>query len=253
MAASPATTFVPTLPSHGRIACRRCFASDEQSQTVGKWRMVNDPAAWGSANPTVLLLGFSKGFTQADAFRTRRFEDVPFKDMRTRLTEELQLLGIIGKSETVDQKMVSTEIEIGFGSFVRCSLSRINTKGKLVCSGEVMPKAFSEEIMVHVETCARTYLARLPATVKLVLLLGTTDTYMKGCRSIIQSLYGDGFAQINDVSYRTGDIVWVHVSHASRMNGHHSTWMSGDSSTKPGQKRNLAMDAIRLSGVSPRP
>src|SRR4051812_25608916 len=91
-----------TLPPHGLIACRRCFSSDEQSQAVGKWRMVNDPAAWGAATPTILILGFSKGFTQADAFRTGRFEDIPFKDMRSRLTEELRLLGIIGKSEVID-------------------------------------------------------------------------------------------------------------------------------------------------------
>jgi hypothetical protein len=130
------------FPTHGRIACRRCFTSDEQSQTVGKWQMVNDPAAWGSATPWVLLLGFSKGFTQANAFKTGRFEDIPFKDMRSRLTEELRLLGIIGKSETVDEKMVATETDMAFGSFVRCSLSRTNRKGKLVCTGEVMPKAF---------------------------------------------------------------------------------------------------------------
>jgi hypothetical protein len=161
MATSFVTSCSAALPAHGRIACRRCFTSDEQSQKVGKWRMVNDPAAWGAATPTVLLLGFSKGFTQADAFRTGRFEDIPFKDMRPRLTEELRLLGIIGKTETVDQKMVATEAEIGFGSFVRCSLSRTNKMGKLVCTGEVMPKAFAEEIAVNVETCARTYLAEL--------------------------------------------------------------------------------------------
>src|SRR5690348_13165688 len=53
------------LPSHGRIACRRCFAGTDEVLTLGKWRVVNDPGAWGSATPTVLVLGFSKGFTQA--------------------------------------------------------------------------------------------------------------------------------------------------------------------------------------------
>src|SRR5712664_2957981 len=95
-----------TLPPHGRIACRRCFSGNGSTQTIGKWQMVNDPAAWGSATPRILILGFSKGFTQANAFRSDRFEDIPFKDMRTRLTEELRFLGVIGKSETVDQKMV---------------------------------------------------------------------------------------------------------------------------------------------------
>jgi hypothetical protein len=246
MSMSPAS---PSFPTHGRIACRRCFTSNEQSQTVGKWQMVNDPAAWGSTTPSVLLLGFSKGFTQANAFRTGRFEDIPFKDMRPRLTEELRLLGIIGKSETVDKKMVATETDMAFGSFVRCSLSRTNKEGKLVCTGEVMPKAFAEEISVNLETCARTYLADLPSSVKLVLLLGTTDAYIKGCRNVVQSLYRDRFLEINDVSYRTGSITWVHVSHPSGMNGHHNIWMRGDPSTKPGLKRNLAMKAIQFSGA----
>ncbi|MGZ5121053.1 MAG: hypothetical protein ACXWCK_33715 [Burkholderiales bacterium] len=105
-----------TLPPHGRISCRRCFSGAESTQTIGKWQMVNDPAAWGSATPRILILGFSKGFTQANAFRSGRFEDIPFKDMRTRLTEELRLLGVIGSSEAVDQKMVASETEIGFGS-----------------------------------------------------------------------------------------------------------------------------------------
>jgi hypothetical protein len=141
-------TLAPTptanLLQHGRIACRRCFSSDDSTQTIGKWQMVNDPAAWGSANPTILILGFSKGFTQANAFRSGRFEDIPFKDMRTRLTEEMRMLGVIGKSEIIDQKMVATETEIGFGSLVRCSLSRVNKKGVLACTGEVMPKAIDD-------------------------------------------------------------------------------------------------------------
>lgn len=232
---------------HGRIACRRCFSGDDNAQMIGKWQMVNDPAAWGSANPTILILGFSKGFTQANAFRSGRFEDIPFKDMRTRLTEEMRMLGVIGKLETIDQKMVATEAKLGFGSLVRCSLSRINKKGVLACTGEVMPKAFSEEISSNLKTCAKTFLGDLPPSVRLVLMLGTTDSYIEGCREVVRSLHSPGFAEINEVSYRTGDVVWVHVSHPSGLNGHHPTWMAGDQSTTPGKKRNLAIEAIRLS------
>lgn len=238
-----------TLPSHGRLACRRCFSGGHPTQMIGKWQMVNDPAAWGSATPRILILGFSKGFTQANAFRSGRFEDIPFKDMRARLTEELRLLGVITKSETVDQKMVASETEIGFGSLVRCSLSRMNKKGVLACTGEVMPKAFTEEISTSLTMCAETFLADLPSTVRLVLLLGTTDSYIKGCRGVVRSLYGSRFSDINEVSYRTGDVVWAHVSHPSGLNGHHPVWMTGDPSTKPGGKRDLAIQAIRLSGA----
>ena len=63
-----------TLPSHGHITCRRCFTTDGNTQMIGKWQMVNDPAAWGSASPEILILGFSKGFTQANAFRSGRLD-----------------------------------------------------------------------------------------------------------------------------------------------------------------------------------
>lgn len=248
------TTLTPiapnTLPPHGRITCRRCFTADDHTQMIGKWQMVNDPAAWGSASPEILILGFSKGFTQANAFRSGRLEDIPFKNMRIRLTEELRLLGVIGATETVDQKIVGTEIKFAFGSLVRCSLSRFNAKGKLGCTGEVMPKAFTEEISSKLRNCAETFLTNLPASVRLVLMLGTTDSYIAGCRDVIRSLHRTQFTDINPVSYRTGDVIWIHVSHPSGLNGHHPAWMAGDPATKPGHKQNLALAAVRLSRIA---
>jgi hypothetical protein len=245
-------TLAPTptanLLQHGRLACRRCFSSDDNTQTIGKWQMVNDPAAWGSANPTILILGFSKGFTQANAFRSGRFEDIPFKDMRTRLTEEMRMLGVIDETEIIDQRMVATETEIGFGSLVRCSLSRVNKKGALACTGEVMPKAFTEEISANLKTCAKIFLGDLPSSVRLVLMLGITDSYIDGCREIVRS-FAPRFSEINDVSYRTGDVVWVHISHPSGLNGNHPAWMAGDASTTSGLKQNLAIKAIATSSA----
>lgn len=250
MAVMPKATDLTTLPPHGRITCRRCFTTDNEAQMIGKWQMVNDPAAWGSATPEILILGFSKGFTQANAFRSDRFENIPFKKMRARLTDELQLLGLLGAAETVDQKFAAAETKFAFGSLVRCSLSRFNAKGILSCTGEVMPKAFTEEISSKVHKCAETFLTNLPASVRLVLMLGTTDSYIGGCRDIIRTLHGAQFSDINAVSYRTSDIVWIHVSHPSGLNGHHQNWMAGDPATKPGQKQNLALAAIQLSSIA---
>jgi hypothetical protein len=86
-------------------------------------------------------------------------------------------------------------------------------------------------------------------SVRLVLMLGTTDAYIKGCRSLVHSLYGPAFSDIDEVSYRTADVVWVHASHPSPLNGHHRDWMTGDPSTKPGRKQNLALAAVRSSGI----
>lgn len=240
-----------TFPSHGPITCRCCFVGTEaDSQMRGKWKVVNDPGAWGSGDPEIVLLGFSKGFTQADAYRTRPFDDVPFRDMRARLTAALQAVHILEQNETVDEKMRASERRIAFGSLVRCSLSRLNDKsGRMECTGQVMPKAFSEEVAPVVRRCAETYLRGLPSRTKLVLMLGTTDEYIRCCKQLIKSLYGDQFRDVNEVGYRTDQVHWVHISHPSRSNGHHSDWVSGTPDTKTGNKRLLAEKVIQSSGV----
>jgi len=45
------------LPTHGPIACRKCFSNAEPVIDEGPWRAVNDPGAWGSHSPEVLVLG----------------------------------------------------------------------------------------------------------------------------------------------------------------------------------------------------
>src|SRR5215211_4495813 len=122
------TTSHAHLPAHGPIACRRCFTGPDPVQDVGSWRMVNDPGAWGSTTPRVPVLGFSKGFTQANAYKNGNFEAVPFARMRPRLTEVLQVVGVLDESDIVDHRMVATETELAFGSLVRCSLSRWNER-----------------------------------------------------------------------------------------------------------------------------
>jgi len=234
------------LPAHGPIACRRCFTDAAPQRDLGPWRVVNDPGAWGSSAPEILVLGFSKGFTQAALARTGRFEDIPFAKMRPRLTEVLRVLGVLGPDETVDARMVASERRLAFGSLVRCSLSRLNeASGKRECTGPIMTKAFAEaQAAPIVRRCAETHLQQLPASVRLVLMLGTGDAYIEGCRGVVRSLHGPRFAPLNPVAYRTGTTVWVHVSHPSGMNGYHSAWMRGDPAEKQGQKRLLAMKVV---------
>jgi hypothetical protein len=108
-----------------------------------------------------------------------------------------------------------------------------------------MAKAFTEAAVAPiVKRCAETYLKHLPPTVRLVVMLGTGDAYINGCRQTIQALYGSAFTALNEVAYRTGPVTWVHVSHPSGLNGYHKDWMAGDPATKQGRKRRLAMEAV---------
>ncbi|MBB4199647.1 hypothetical protein CCR94_07230 [Rhodoblastus sphagnicola] len=239
---------IATFPAHGPIACRRCFgASTDETLTIGRWQAVNDPGAWGSAAPRILVLGFSKGFTQAGAYKTGKFENVPFKGMRPRLTEMLQALGLLQRGHAIDPTMRADEKDFAFGSLVRCSLARSNDDGRLECTGAVMPKAFSEEIASVTRGCAETYLTNLPSSVRLVLMLGTTDGYIKSCKKLIRSIHGSTYADINDVSYRAGGAIFVHVSHPSGLNGHHPKWMAGDMATPSGMKRKMAEAGVRAA------
>lgn len=234
------------FPAHGPIACRRCFTEAAPQMDLGPWRVVNDPGAWGSATPEILVLGFSKGFTQAALARAGRFEDIPFARMRPRLTEVLQALNLLGPDERVDPRMIAGERRFAFGSLVRCSLSRVDARSaKHACTGPIMAKAFTEAQAVPiVRRCAETHLRDLPASVRLVLMLGTGDAYIAGCREVIRQLHGPRFAILNPVAYRTGATVWAHVSHPSGLNGYHPAWMRGDPGDKQGRKRRFAMDAV---------
>lgn len=239
------------LPRHGWIACRKCLSPSETELRTGAWKVVNDPAAWGSSRPSVLVLGFSKGFTQSDAGRSGRFEDVPFKGMRPRLSETLSALGVLNRGEDVTDRVAATETELAFGSLVRCSLSRFNPKKqRLECTGAIMPKAFNEEVAPLVRNCGETFLRRLPESLKLIVMLGTGDAYIAGCRALVQQLHSKSFAIVNDVAYRAGGVLWVHASHPSGLNGHHTSWMEGSPTDKQGRKRLLAQSAIGSVALS---
>jgi hypothetical protein len=228
--------------------CRKCFSGLEAAEDVGQWRVINDPGAWGASEPSVLVLGFSKGFTQASAALDRDFEAVPFKGMRPRLTLALRRIGLLGQHESVDDKLLCSEKKFAFGSLVRCSLSRMNSKtGVRSCTGDIMPKAFVEPVKDTVKRCVETYLSNLPASLKLVTMLGTGNAYIAGCRNVIHSIYGSAFQVVNEVAYSTPGVTWVHVAHPSGMNGHFDNWLNGEESTASGRKLKLALDALSKS------
>lgn len=243
-----------SLPHHGPIPCNRCFTAEDRVAQLGRWRVVNDPGAWGASDPEVLVLGFSKGFTQAGAYANGDFENVPFKGMRPRLTAALRTIGLLSAIQSVDERMQAAETTFAFGSLVRCSLSRRvedpdTPAAKYSCTGAVMPLAFREEVSRVVLTCAQTYLGDLPPRLRLVIMLGTTDSYIESCRDLVRSLSPTLFKPINSVSYESRGVVFCHISHPSLLNGHHTNWLSGNTSTTPGSKRKEAINAVRLAGL----
>ena len=115
------------LPPHGPIACTKCFAAcNDRIREFGDWRVINDPGAWGSSDPEVLVLGFSKGSTQAEAYVSHKFDDVAFHhstgQTRRRLAGVLDVLGLVRQDTEIDELFTNAEKDFAFGSLVRCSL-----------------------------------------------------------------------------------------------------------------------------------
>jgi hypothetical protein len=60
------------LPQPGRVVCAIChrgqpYAFDLTRMEDDGWRITNSPLAWGNPSPEIVVLGFSKGPTQAGA------------------------------------------------------------------------------------------------------------------------------------------------------------------------------------------
>ncbi len=235
------------LPEHGKIECRVCYQGIKEKvfEPALHWRMVNNPGAWGSSNPEYLVLGFSKGFTQANLFEQERFEDVAFAKMRNRLTKALHVVDVLEHDCCVDSKIEDPHSNIAFSSLIRCSVSKAEIKNGLNCGysciGPVINRAF-QEIPQIIENCTDRYLRDLPKSIRAVILLGNSDAYLKSIRTVLKRLFSDTFKQINDVSIQADGFLWVHVSHPSGLNGHFNKWLTSENNS--GIKRKQAIEGL---------
>lgn len=236
------------LPVHGKIECRECYVSAGSiAQPHPDWRMINDPGAWGGSEPEYLVLGFSKGATQAGIYESGRFENVAFAGMRDRLTKALRAMGALRENETADQKISDPHSNIAFGSLIRCSVSRLDKNASAKtrqdvysCTGPLIAKSFTE-IPAVISNCARKYLTDLPKSIRVVFMLGNSDNYVQSCQQLVRSLYPQS-KQINSMATLAGNRLWVHLAHPSGLNGHFNTWLTQSSGS--GTKRVLAQEAL---------
>lgn len=235
------------LVQHGRMACDRCWKNEATNvQEAGPFRLVRDPGHWGSSNPSTLVLGVSKGNTQTNAFATSHFDTVAFMGIRARLLQVLQTVGLL-QNETVagfERRFSKDELEYAFASVIRCSLTGMDRKKRIhtADSPNVIPafKADSEGYR-FTSACVDQHIGRLPNTTQRVVLLGNTDAYIKHLRGAIGRSRGR-LQEVNDVAYRAGDVLFVHVSHPSRGNGYFGAFIRGEGT--PGEKMRMARAAL---------
>lgn len=229
---------------HGPQQCRDCFKGSEQTLVIGDWRLHNNPGYYGSANPQVLVLGFSKGANQNKAAQEGSFDKIAFAKARPRLKVVLDTLNIMPSDRSIDALMTANEREFGVASLVRCSFCKMQD-GVCKTSGNIIPSAFTNQSTSNIiERCAGQFLSKLPRSIKLVVLLGTSDSYISKTKAIFSKLFASDYASINPVAFRASGALWVYAAHPSPGNGHFQSWVSGNSESSSGQKRVYALHAL---------
>jgi hypothetical protein len=151
---------------HGRLACRRCWTSDDKVQVKGNLKLVHDPGHWGANDPRALVLGISKGNTQSHAYVSEPFEQVAFKGIRHRILEIFHSVGLLvdeGPAQ-FDQRFTWMETEFAFASVIRCSLMGMDRRKGIhtADSPNVIPAFRSgSEGYLFVSNCVDQYLGNL--------------------------------------------------------------------------------------------
>ncbi len=173
------------------MSCNRCWTDTSvEIQEAGAFRLVRDPGHWGSADPTTLVLGISKGNTQTSAFATDQFDAIAFKGIRHRLLQVLQAVGLLfGETPTAfERRFCAGEREYAFASVLRCSMTGLDRKKGIHTSDSpnVAP-AFKTGSAGYrfAYACVDQHIGKLPSATKRVLLLGTTDGYVDNLREMI--------------------------------------------------------------------
>lgn len=233
------------LPFHGKIACDLChhrpvvFDETRTPSSSGDWRITANPLAWGNQSPEVLVLGFSKGPSQAGALNVLPHNDIPYRKGRMQVGRILAHVGLLPPAAPEELKrMVERAIadkagRFGWGSLVRCTVERYDSKGKAwVGSGgmidQFMATPFGQDIS---KTCATRFLGHLPARTKLVVMfgLGAGLSYVGTARRAIQSGRPGNWRTFNEVAYTDGKITVVHVEHFASQGANIPNWLGQNS------------------------
>jgi hypothetical protein len=236
---------------HGRLSCRVCWSGcpgNHRLLDAGKSQIQNDPGYWGAADPAVLVLGMTKGFTQSNMMSgdPRQFDGVAFARFRPRLLQSLQAIGLLEEVRNIGPKLTAAETEYGFASMVRCSLTAYVNGEAGSASGAVIGAMKYPEARQTFETCVKTFLPKLTRRTRLVVLLGNADSYVDFTNAIFARLFPDFAAlpQGEGQVFRAGGRYYVHTAHPSGSNGHFGPFIAAGAKDAQGRKCRIVRAAV---------
>jgi len=217
------------LPVHGRIDCPICFQErpvifDETKRSQDGWRITANPMAWGSSEPEIIVLGFSKGPTQAGALNKVEHDEIAYKGRRTNVGKILAHVGLLPDvapeqlHAEVDRLISSQNGRFHFSSFIRCTVERLDLKsGEWKGTNGGMLDGFMKSSLGNyvVNQCATRFLGALPSSTKLVVMFGTGSNlmYVEAALSALKIARPGSWSRLNDIAYSDGTITVVHVEH----------------------------------------
>ena len=237
----PSKPISSSLPTHGRISCSLChkhtavFDETITEAPCRTWRITANPLAWGNSRPEVLVLGFSKGPSQAGKLRELPHNDIPYRKGRMQVGKILAHIGLLPNvaptelKRLVGQAITDTEGRFGWGSLVRCTVERFDAKEQswLGSGGMIdrfMSTPFGREISVN---CASRFLRELPAETKLIIMfgLGAGLSYVATARKAIEKGRPGTWRTVNEVAYSDGKVTVVHVEHFASQGANIPNWL----------------------------
>jgi hypothetical protein len=232
------------LPIHGRIDCSRCFNGcgsvefDVTKRTEADWRITANPLAWGSTNPEVLVLGFSKGPSQAGALASTPHDQIAYKGGRTSVGRILARVGLIQKpddsaslSKSVDRLIAEKNGRFHFGSLIRCTVERRDGSVWKGSGGGMLDKFVASDFGKEISSnCTSQFLKELPSKTRLIVMfgMGTKQKYVSSCLNVFKQARGGDWKSLNDVSYTDNKVTVVHVEHFASQGALIPNWLGAN-------------------------
>jgi hypothetical protein len=254
------------LPLHGRVDCTLCYDGqpaifDQTRLTKGGWRITANPLAWGNPNAQVVVLGFSKGPTQAGALAKTPHDQIAYKGSRLNVGKILAHVGLIPQQSpddlrrTVDRIIADRAGRFHFASLVRCTVERLEREtGKWKGTGGGMLDKFTATPFGHgvARRCTKQFLGDLPHATKLILMfgLGSKCNYVREARKLLEQARAGRWRTVNEIAYTDGKVTVVHVEHFASQGALLPNWL-GENPHDRARLGVLAREAVRAALLAP--
>ncbi|WP_454249244.1 hypothetical protein [Pseudomonas sp. R151218B TE3479] len=209
--------------------------------------------------PEIVVLGFSKGPTQAGALASTPHDEIAYKGSRLNVGKILAHIGLIPTDEpdrvkkNVDRLISDKSGRFHFASLIRCTVERYDHKSASWkgSGGGMLDKFIATTFGTSVATnCTTTFLRDLPKETRLVVMfgLGTNLNYVASAYSLFRRARPSAWKMINSVAYTDGNITVVHVEHFASQGALIPNWL-GEKAHPRSNLGLLSKAAVEASGV----